>query len=233
MHASVDVGSRRRILEAAADLVSASPGRDVPLREICDRAGVQLPTLYHYFGSKDGLIGAVVDHGFDMYVGEKTDHESSGDPIQDIREGWDLHVAFGLSHPGFYVLMYGQSVPGSTPAGQERATSILRGLTSVAEEQGRLIVASDLAATLVLTANVGVTLHQIVVGRPSAELSIRMRESVIDGITGRRRVREDDREQSVSAAAGDLLTRLENGSPALAAPETVLLKKWLAELTQS
>lgn len=94
--------TRGRLITAAADLISASPGEDIPIRSICDAVGVQMPTLYHFFGSKQGLIDAVIEHGFDLYIAEKESHESSGDVIQDIREGWDAHVSFGIRNPGFY-----------------------------------------------------------------------------------------------------------------------------------
>ena len=57
----VETGTRDRLLRAAADLIAASPGETVPLRAICDAAGVRLPTLYHFFGSKEGLLDAVVE----------------------------------------------------------------------------------------------------------------------------------------------------------------------------
>lgn len=35
----------------------------------------------------------------------------SNDPVEDLRRGWDAHVEFGLTHPAFYVLMYGVPRP--------------------------------------------------------------------------------------------------------------------------
>ncbi|WP_258234114.1 TetR/AcrR family transcriptional regulator [Brevibacterium oceani] len=75
------------MLDAAAGLIAAAPGEDFSLRAVCDAVGVKMPTLYHFFGSKQGLIDAVIARGFDMYLGEKSAMESSGDPIQDLREG--------------------------------------------------------------------------------------------------------------------------------------------------
>ena len=80
-------GTRDRLILAAGALVAASPGEEFSLRAVCDAAGVKMPTLYHFFGSKQGLIDAVIDYGFDLYLGKKSSMESSGDPIQDIREG--------------------------------------------------------------------------------------------------------------------------------------------------
>ncbi|WP_307219930.1 hypothetical protein [Microbacterium sp. SORGH_AS_0888] len=30
-----------------------------------------MPTLYHFFGGKQGLIEAVIERGFDLYLGRK------------------------------------------------------------------------------------------------------------------------------------------------------------------
>lgn len=225
--------TRQRLLEAAADLIAASPGQDVPLRAICDRVGVKLPTLYHFFGSKEGLLDAVVEHGFDVYLDVKESHESSGDPIQDLRDGWDAHVAFGLANPGFYALMYGQVTPGRRPAAQDRPGRILRGLTQAAADQGRLVVSPEQAVAHVLAANIGVTLRQIVLGEPDPELSAAMREATLAAITGaagaagRRRSRAE-----LAAASTALLDQLSGAKAVLGDPEVQLLRKWLTALAR-
>jgi AcrR family transcriptional regulator len=62
-----EMDTRTRILEAAEKLLDASPDRDVATREVCEAAGVGQPVLYRLFGDKDGMLRAVVDHGFDLY----------------------------------------------------------------------------------------------------------------------------------------------------------------------
>src|SRR2546428_13217209 len=100
---------RDRLLLAAAQLLHEAGGKEVSTRAICERAGVQAPTLYHHFGSKQGLLDAVVNYGFTQYVQAPS---PGGDPVDRIREGWDRHVEYGLAHPAFYVLLYGQIEPG-------------------------------------------------------------------------------------------------------------------------
>lgn len=52
---------RERLLGAAAvGLVALDPAA-LTVDSICDRASVSAPTLYHHFGSKDGLLAAAVD----------------------------------------------------------------------------------------------------------------------------------------------------------------------------
>lgn len=225
--------TRSRLLTAAAELIAASPGQDVPLRAICDRVEVRLPTLYHFFGSKEGLFDAVIEHGFDLYLAVKEGHEGSGDPIQDIRNGWDAHIEFGLSNPGFYALMYGQVTPGRHPTDQSRPTGILLNLTRAAAAQGRLVTTPERATEHVLAANIGVTLRQIVMAEPDPGLSTDMREAVIAAITGTRTADPVDATRSISSSAADLLDRLADSGELLGEPETVLLRKWLATLARN
>lgn len=173
-----------RLLHAAAQLIAAAPGEDFSLRAVCDAAGVKLPTLYHFFGSKQGLLDAVTERGFDLYMGQKDAHEPSPDPIQDLRDGWDAHVAFGIQNPGFYTLMYGKVSPGHAPAAQERPSRVLLKLTAAAQSQGRLIVSAQQAAAHILATNIGVTLRQIILATPDPELSAAVREATIAAITG-------------------------------------------------
>ena len=37
------------------------------VREICEAAGITKPTLYHFFGSKDGVLEALVQSGFGRF----------------------------------------------------------------------------------------------------------------------------------------------------------------------
>lgn len=214
--------TRERLLAAAADLIAAAPGEDFSLRAVCDAVGVKMPTLYHFFGSKQGLIDAVVDRGFDLYLGEKASVESSGDPIQDIRAGWDAHVTFGLTNPGFYTLMYGKVRPGYSPAAQSRPSEMLRSLTTRAAAHGRLIVPPEQAAAHVLVANIGVTLRQIILAQPDAELSHAVREGVIAAITGTGAVRGEPLAAAIEIAAAHPET--------LGRTQTQLLVEWLTAL---
>ncbi|QRY61283.1 TetR/AcrR family transcriptional regulator [Gordonia sp. PDNC005] len=217
--------TRERLLDAAADLIASSPGEDFSLREVCDRVGVRMPTLYHFFGNKQGLVDAVVERGFDLYLAEKGAAEPSGDPIVDLRDGWDAHVRFGLANPGFYTLMYGKVRPGYAPAAQARPTELLRGLTERASAQGLLVVSPEQAAAHVLATNIGVTLRQIIQGRPDAELSAAVRDAVLAGITGAGSASTDDRDAVLRVA------RLASTDPSmLGKAETSLFVEWLHRL---
>lgn len=224
--------TRRQLLEAAAELISDTPGQDIPLRAICDKVGVKLPTLYHFFGSKEGLLDAVIEHGFDEYLEIKDGQGSTGDPIQDIRHGWDAHVDFGLTHPGFYALMYGQVSPGRRPDAQARPTQMLLGLNERAVEQGRLVVSAEEATDHILAANVGVTLALITTEGPDRTLSAAVREATISAITGASKADGGSVTDIAVATAAEALLGALATSPPMAGPELLLLKKWLAEISR-
>ncbi|MFG1994474.1 TetR/AcrR family transcriptional regulator [Actinoplanes sp. NPDC048988] len=153
-------------------------GGTVSTRAVCERAGVQAPTLYHHFGSKQGLIDAVANHGFTQY----TAVEDFGDPLHDLREGWDRHVRFGLEHPSFYGLLYGRAEPGKPCAVTAPAHAALRDRFTAAATQGMLKVPAADAAEQLFAANIGVTLTLISQPEPDFMLSERVREAALAGV---------------------------------------------------
>lgn len=176
--------TKGRLLEAAVAMVAAAPGEDISLRAICKQVGVTMPTIYHFFGSKRGLLDAVTEHGFGLYFSQKRLYPATGDSIDDIRHGWDSHVEFGLANPGLYIMMYGMVRPGYTPSGQDGPHGLLFELTARAEKDGRLVVTGEQAAQHILTTIVGVTLRQIGLKAADRALTVAVREGVLAAITG-------------------------------------------------
>ncbi|MGY2061225.1 TetR/AcrR family transcriptional regulator, partial [Nocardia gipuzkoensis] len=66
--ADTQASTRTRLLDAAAQLLVESSGKQITTRAICELAGVQAPTLYHHFGDKQGLLDAVATYGFERYL---------------------------------------------------------------------------------------------------------------------------------------------------------------------
>ncbi len=59
--------SAERILSTALDLFAVKGYDATAVREICEAAGITKPTLYHFYGSKDGVFQALVRTGFLEY----------------------------------------------------------------------------------------------------------------------------------------------------------------------
>lgn len=58
------IDNREGLLQVALELFAARSYDAVGVQEIVSRAGVTKPTLYHYFGSKQGLLSALLEHQF-------------------------------------------------------------------------------------------------------------------------------------------------------------------------
>ncbi|MEU9894918.1 TetR/AcrR family transcriptional regulator [Streptomyces phaeochromogenes] len=173
------MSTKARILEVAAALVAESPDGDVSTRAVCEAAGVGAPALYRHFGDKEGLLSAVVDHGWDKYLATKRDRVPGTDPVQDLRDGWDTHVEFALHNPNLYRLMNSPAMR-KPPAAALESHRILTADLQRAAEQGKLRLAPELAAQIIMSANVGVAL--MLVSRPATftdvSVSRRVRDSV-------------------------------------------------------
>ena len=53
--------TRRRILETALEVFAVEGYEGASTRQLAERAGVNLPAIQYYFGSKEGLFRAVID----------------------------------------------------------------------------------------------------------------------------------------------------------------------------
>jgi len=54
--------TRRRVLDAAIEVFAGVGYEAAHTRLLAERAGVKLPTISYYFGSKEGLFRAVIEH---------------------------------------------------------------------------------------------------------------------------------------------------------------------------
>jgi AcrR family transcriptional regulator len=180
---TADSTTRQRLIAAAAGLLASSAGEPVSTRAICAEAGVGAPTLYHHFGDKQGLFDAVVAKGFEDYLATKQTGAPTGEPIADLRAGWDTHVDFGLANPAVYTLMYGLGRQGKRPPAAADAHRILIGALEQVALAGRLTMPVQEAADMTDAARVGVTLALIASGTPDMALSTRTRDAILATVT--------------------------------------------------
>ncbi|MCK2241523.1 MULTISPECIES: TetR/AcrR family transcriptional regulator [unclassified Crossiella] len=225
--------TRDRLVRAAAELL-AEGGRDaVSTRAVSAAAGVQAPTLYRLFGDKDGLLEAVAAHGFAEYLTDKVALGESDNPVEDLRRGWDLHVQFGLTHPAFYLLMYGDPKAGASSAAGKEAENKLRRIVQRIAEAGQLRVSVSRGAELVHATGKGVVLTLI--GTPEDERDMEFaaaaREHVISSITtGGQALGDTD----VPARAAGLAAALRSDPVgALSGTEQALLVEWLDRIADA
>lgn len=225
--------SRDRLLLAAAHLLDEASGADISTRAIVELAGVQAPTLYHHFESKQGLLDAVVSHGFRQFLKVRRSLGApSDDPIADIREGWDSHVLFGLEHPNFYAHVYGHVRPGQPCGVIAEVEAMLLEALQPAARHGRLVVAPETAAKEILAASTGVILALIQqpLDERGLELSHRVRDAILENIAPGAPRDTKTGQTSTAGAAIALRSLLGEAVPSLSETETALLRDWLGRL---
>lgn len=148
--------TRRAILDAAEALLAAHGEEGLSIREVCVRAGVTPPTIYHHFGDKAALVDRVVDDCFAAFDRAFEDRTPPGDPVERLRWGFDRYVEHGLAHPTHYRLMFLRSQGRPTPAGLA-SYDRLRRMVRAIDEAGRLAARLEDATAAFWSAVHGVT----------------------------------------------------------------------------
>src|SRR3984893_12418466 len=177
--------ARTRIVRAAAKLLATGGRNAVTTRAVSAAAGVQPPTSYRHFGDMQELLGVVARETLAVQVREQASRALTNDPVEDLRRGWDLHVAFGLANPDAFALLYSApSVAAHTSLIRE-GVAVLQGLVARIAEAGRLRVDVLHATVLIHAAGTGVTLT--LAATPPEErdprLSDTMREAILTAVT--------------------------------------------------
>lgn len=83
---------RDKVLQEAVRCYWANSPNDVPISEICKRAGASKPGLYREFGSDDGLKEAVLDAYDDMVSSRRFEILASDQPFADALEALIVHT---------------------------------------------------------------------------------------------------------------------------------------------
>jgi AcrR family transcriptional regulator len=229
------VGTRDRIVRAAANLLVDRGREAVTTRAVAAGAGVQAPTIYRQFGDMRGLLDEVASYGFSTYLRDKTMREREEDPVEDLRRGWDLHVEFGLANPTLYTLMYGDPTSGTESTAAVEAATILRDLVRRVAEAGRLRVSVERAANMIHAVGCGVTLT-LIGARPADRdpaLSETTREAILAAVTSDepedwKEQNDRDRVANRAVALKAVLPEAEND---LSSGEKTLLSEWLDRLS--
>ena len=217
--------TRARIVASAIDLLN-NGGRDaVTTRAVADAAGVQVPTLYRLFGDKHALLDAVAEHGFTTYLREKAIRKPGRDPVEDLRRGWDLHVAFGLSHPAIYLLMYAEPRPGAkSPAAETSYRVLIEHIRRVAAA-GRLRFSEERAAQLFHASGCGIVLTLLAEAEGNRDMNLSQiaREGAIAAITTDAPAFDSSGPAAVAVALRAVLPEVQS----LSEGEHCLLTEWL------
>jgi AcrR family transcriptional regulator len=234
---------KTRILEAAAELIADSPDAEISTREVCDAAGVSAPSIYHYFGDKEGLLAAAVDFAVARYLESKREAAATvRDAVaDDLRAGWDNHIQFARENPGMYRLLWSPAVSRESRAGAE-GHETLRMVLERGASRGELQMSVETATRVVMAAVTGAALSTI--SQPElfgdGSFADTLREAVIAAVVvsgstpaSKRRKRANSSEPTLASSAATLQSKLGNQPTPLTKAERALMKQWLTKLADA
>jgi len=100
-------GLRAATLDTTRTLLVSDGYENLSMRKIARQVGCSVSSIYEHFASKDQLVHALIDEGFQRWYDIVL--EAAGAPGTALQR-LDLHcrryVEFGLANPEFYEIMY-------------------------------------------------------------------------------------------------------------------------------
>lgn len=170
--------TRDLILTHALAALEANGIAGFSTRAVCALAGVTAPTLYHHFGSADGLLSAAVARGFEQFLARKTSRAAIDDPAADLLDGWDDYVAFAQERPHLYAAMTARMLSGADiPAATLSRQHLEAKLAALAARNALATEVSTAADLLWSTAHAAALLHVAGTGPPDQAVLAALRKT--------------------------------------------------------
>ena len=167
------------LLQTAAE-VFASSGVDAPVREIAEKAGVGIGTLYRHFPNRAELVAAVFRREIDACANAAAPLAAAHPPLEALSLWIERYVGFVATKKGLAAALHSgdaayESLP---PHRNQRLIPALRGLLETAAAAGEIRSGVDAYDLL----NAVGSLYMSVRDEPSAESARRMVALLIDGL---------------------------------------------------
>jgi AcrR family transcriptional regulator len=97
--------ARQAILDAAHELLLEAGTDGFTMRRLADRCGYTAPTIYHYFGDKQGLLDTLLEQVLRELLAELERVPTAADPLDIMRAHFHAIVRFGVANPRHYRLL--------------------------------------------------------------------------------------------------------------------------------
>jgi AcrR family transcriptional regulator len=95
--------NRENLLKCALELFALNGYDAVGVQTISDAAGIKKPTLYHYFGSKSGLLNTLLQENLEPFFLELTAAaDYKGDITASLHAVAGAYFSFARQNPRFY-----------------------------------------------------------------------------------------------------------------------------------
>jgi AcrR family transcriptional regulator len=115
----------RVVIDAAEEIFAERGFARASMAEIAARAGVTKPVLYDHFGSKDGLLAAVIARaGMDLRGALEAAVADAPTPAEALARGLRTYFGFIEKHAGSWMVLLGEG--GGSAAGTEALETVRR-----------------------------------------------------------------------------------------------------------
>ena len=187
--------SAERILSTALDLFAVKGYDATAVREICEAAGITKPTLYHFYGSKEGVLQALVTSGFQRFRllvdSAMAQPGSFRDRLKSVARAM---FSSARTQPLYWRFMHGivWAPPGTAPKTAtctefyEGVIEVLAAAEHAAVAQGELAPGEPGVRMLILMGAIGeAATGYVISGRPelTPELADALIDTMLDGWT--------------------------------------------------
>ena len=99
------MNNREKLIVCALELFTARGFDAVGVQEVADAAGLKKPTLYHYFGSKSGLLHTLLSESFEKLFDEvEKAADYQGDVTATLRRVIEVYFEYARRNPKHYRL---------------------------------------------------------------------------------------------------------------------------------
>jgi AcrR family transcriptional regulator len=189
---TTEVRSADRILNKALELFSTKGYDATSVREICEAADITKPTLYHFYGSKEGVYRAIVEgalEGFSRRL--EVDVQAPGTPRERLRRVARRYFEIAREHRELmrFLFALAHNPPSSAPRTDfgRYYEGVVSAISKVAEEgvrDGTFAQGPWEVRMLVFMGALGEALcGSLIVGRPdlTPELADTLVETVLGG----------------------------------------------------
>lgn len=153
--------TRAEILDAAWEQVRASGLASLSLRDLARSIGMQPPSLYSYFDSKNAIYDAMYAQGAQEFVDEQlASMPTPDDPLEALKAMLHFFVEFCASDVARYQLLFQRTIPGFEPSPESFQIS-QDNLEELGELFGRCGVSDPRAVDLFTALGTGLTDQQL------------------------------------------------------------------------
>jgi AcrR family transcriptional regulator len=109
--------TRAEILDAAWKQVRADGLAALSLRDLARSIGMQAPSLYSYFDSKNAIYDAMYAQGAQQFVDEqRVSMPRPDDPLEGLKALLHFFVEFCAADAARYQLLFQRTIPGFEPS---------------------------------------------------------------------------------------------------------------------